>query len=397
TDNGITTATLGGKIDYSGTGSETLLNTLVATYNQLWITGGSTKSISQSATANGDVNIDPSTTLDFGATASVLNAKADVVNQGTTIGSGTGKIEMNGTALQNMSGNGTYRNLDINNASHVNSTGTPTISSKLNVILGKILQASALDSITLGSTATITETVGGGEHFVRGKLSTTRTVGVAAETFGGMGVELTAGADLGTVIATRQSGIALTSTEPCCTGFTTITRNWVIKPSIQPSTANRDLTLTWHSDDDNSMDVSNMQLWKRSSVATLWTDIGLLQDVSSTNPRVSIWSGVSSFSQFTGADFNNPLPLSLLKFSGRNDNGTGLLNWTMADQKDLKGFRVEKSIDGKNFTDIGTVSPSVDKAAETFYSFTDRNLTRDSYYRIRITHQDGTATVSQVV
>ena len=91
------------------------------------------------------------------------------------------------------------------------------------------------------------------------------------------------------------------------------------------------------------------------------------------------------------------MPLNLLKFSGRNDNGAGLLNWTMADQKDLKGFRVEKSIDGKNFSDIGFVAPSVDKASEVNYAFTDRNLSQDSYYRIRMTHQDGTSTVSQVV
>jgi hypothetical protein len=294
-----------------------------------------------------------------------------------------------------MSGSGTYRNLDVNNTNNVNSSGKPTISGKLNVFAGKVFTGS--DTIILGSSATITETLGAGEYFVRGNLKTTRTVGTAAETFGGMGVDLTAGADLGTVTVNRQSGVVITGSAPCCLGFNSMGRNWTITPTIQPSVANRTLTLAWYSDDDNAMDMTNLQLWKRSTVSDPWTILDAPQDVSGSNPRSATWSSVSSFSQFTGADLNNPLPLNLLKFSGRNDNGAGLLNWTMADQKDLKGFRVEKSIDGKNFSDIGFVAPSVDKAGETNYVFTDRSLSKDSYYRIRILNQDGTSTISQVV
>ena len=391
---GANTDTLGGKVDYSGTGAETLISP-VKGYNLLWITGGATKSITQNTRVNDSLFIAPSSTLDFGAGAHILESRGHVVNNGTTTGSGTGTIELKGLAAQNMSGSGTYRNLDVNNTNNVNSSGKPTISGKLNVFAGKVFTGS--DTIILGPSATITETLGAGEYFVRGNLKTTRTVGTSAESFGGMGVDLTAGSNLGTVVVNRHSGTAITGSAPCCTGFNSIARNWTITPSVQPSVADRTLTLAWYSEDDNAMDMTGLQLWKRSTVSEPWMMLDAPQDVSGSNPRTATWASVSSFSQFTGADLNNPLPLSLMKFSGRNLNGTGLLNWTMADQKDLKGFRVEKSIDGKNFSDIGFVAPSVDKAADVNYAFTDRNLSQDSYYRIRLTHQDGTSTVSQVV
>jgi autotransporter-associated beta strand protein len=392
--NGSNTDTLGGKVDYSGSGAETLISP-VKGYNLLWITGGSTKTISQNTRVNDSLWIAPSTTLDFGASASILESRGNVVNNGSTIGSGTGKIELKGLAVQNMSGNGIYRNLDVNNTNNVNSTGTPTISSKLNVVLGKVLQASASDSITLGSTATITEVIGGGEHFVRGKLSTTRTVGISAETFGGMGVELTAGANLGTVVVTRQSGLALTGEAPCCIGFTSINRNWVIRPSIQPSIADRNLTITWQSEDDNSMDMTNLQLWKRSGIGSPWESIDAIQDVSLSNPRSASWSGVSSFSQFTGADLNNPLPLSLLRFNARNEKGNGLLTWTIENGENHASYKVEKSLDGKNFSEIGTIAAN-DKRGEKSYQFVDKDLRRDSYYRIRLIENSGKAETSNV-
>lgn len=394
TSDGVTTATLGGKVDYSGTSAETY-TAGVSTYNLLWNTGGSTKTIPQTTIVQDSLWIAPSTTVDFAATAFNLEARGHVVNQGSTIGSGLGSVILNGTSAQNMSGNGTYRNLDVNKSSNdVNSTGTPTISSKLNVLSGKILQASATDSIILSSTATITETIGAGQHFVRGKLSTTRVVGTSAESFGGMGVSLTAGTNLGTVVATRHSGVALNGEAPCCTGFSTIFRNWIITPTVQPAVADRNLTLTWPSQDDNAMDMVNLQLWKRSSTASQWESIDVVQDVSASNPRVATWSGVSSFSQFTGADLNNPLPLALVTFTGRKESTWARLNWTMTDETGLVRFVLERSFDGKAFEVLTQLNPG---KADGQYLYKDLSFRRSTFYRLRMVKADGSSELSQVV
>lgn len=394
TSDGVTTATLGGKVDYSGTSAETYTSG-VSTYHMLWNTGGSTKTIPQTTVVQDSLWIAPSTTVDFAATAFNLEARGNVVNQGSTIGSGLGAVILNGTTTQNMSGNGTYRNLDVNKSSNdVNSTGTPTISSKLNVISGKILQASASDSILLSSTATITETIGASQHFVRGKLSTTRVVGTSAETFGGMGVSLTAGTNLGTVVATRYSGVALNGEAPCCTGFSTIFRNWIITPTVQPAVADRNLTLTWPSQDDNGMDMVNLQLWKRSSTALPWESIDVVQDVSASNPRVATWNGVSSFSQFTGADLNNPLPLALVSFSGKKESTWARLSWTMTDETGLVRFVLERSFDGKSFEALAQLNPG---RADGQYLYKDLSFRRSTFYRLRMVKADGTSEMSQVV
>lgn len=393
TDDGVTTATLGGRVDYSSAGSETLISG-VTTYNQLWLTGGSTKTITQTTTANGDINIDPLTTLDFGATASILNSKADIVNQGTTTGTGLGKIEINGTVVQNMSGSGTYRNLDINKASNdVNSTGTPTISSKLNVLSGKVLQASLSDSIILASGATLTETIISpvSQHFVRGKVHTTRVVGVSAETFGGLGVALTAGSNLGTVEVTRLSGVALISPITSNSG---ILRSWKVTPSVQPALPNRDISFTWPSQDDNSLDMTTAMLYKRSAGNLPWLPVTSPTNVSASNPRTITYASIPSFSEFTVSDLNNPLPLDLLTFNGRNDNGNGLLTWVTANEKDIQGFEILKSTDGIQFYKIG-FTPSLGTSGE--YRFVDKNLTTGSYYKLVHMDKNGAIGESRVI
>lgn len=391
TSDGVTTATLGGKVDYSSSGAETIISPTTTYYN-LWLTGGSTKSIAQSTIVAKDLFIEAATTLDFAATASTLSVKGDVTNNGTTTGSSTGKIEMNGTSTQNMTGNGTYRNLDINNATDVSSTGQPTISSKLNVLLGKVIQPISTDSIILGSSATLTETFinSANEHFVRGKVFTSRVVNTNAESFGGMGVVLTAGANLGTVNATRQSGTALVSG---ITGKSGIIRSWIVKPTVQPATPDRNITFYWPTQDVNSLDMTTALLFKRSAGDQPFEAISAPTDVTGTDPHFMTYSSIPSFSEFTVSDLNNPLPLDLLSFTGRNENGIAVLKWNTANEKDNHGFEIFKSTDGRNFESIGFVQGLGHVNTSNSYRFDDRNLKVGSYYKL--VQRDANGTVSE--
>jgi hypothetical protein len=391
---GTNAASLGGIVDFSGTSGETY-PAGVSAFHQLWNSGSGNKTLPQSIVVRDDMKTEASVVVDFGASAFNIEVRGDLVHQGTTTGSGTGAVVINGSNSQNMSGNGTFRNLEINKTSNdVNSSGRPTINGKLNMLSGKILQASANDSITLGASATITETIGVNESFVKGKLSTTRVVGTAAENFGGMGISLTAGANLGTVVAVRNSGEVLTS---AATGFTTIGRNWVITPSVQPSAADRNLTLSWPSEEDNLMNMNAIQLWKRSSVVAVWKVIGGLQDVSATNPRVATWTGVNSFSQFTAADLDNPLPLGLISFKGKNEKGNAVLTWEVSEYDRFTGYKVQKSEDGTAFYDLTFVTQGAEKSSVASHTYTDNTLRRNSYYKIGLVNKDGKTEWSQVV
>ena len=84
------------------------------------------------------------------------------------------------------------------------------------------------------------------------------------------------------------------------------------------------------------------------------------------------------------------LPLELLGFSARVENGTAVLNWQSANEEQFKGFEIERSSDGKNFQPAGWI-PAQGRAGTSFYAFTDANVAmgRTYYYRLRMEDEDG--------
>ncbi len=74
-----------------------------------------------------------------------------------------------------------------------------------------------------------------------------------------------------------------------------------------------------------------------------------------------------------------PLPLNLLSFEGKNKDSYNLLEWQTADAAGNNSFAIEKSIDSRNFTAIGTVNIIPGYS----YSFIDRHPADGiNYYRV---------------
>lgn len=387
----LTADSLGGKVDFSGGSSETLL---ALGYNLLSVTGGTTAQVNQNTRVADSLIVGTGSTLTFGGLVKVIT-RGNILNQGTVTAANSAQVILAGGSTQNMAGSGSYGNLVMNNNANANLSGKPTVTNSLQVLLGKIITGSS-DTLILGSSATVTETIAGvNQHFVRGNFKTVRTVGTAAETFGGMGVELAAGSNLGTVTVVRTSGSAVTGSGVCCTGHSSINRRWKVEPSVQPSFPDRQLKLYWPSQDDNSQNMVMLQLWKSPDGITPYNKIGNVQNVSASNPRMAVLNNLPSFSVFTGADDVNPLPLGLLRFAGANVKGAAQLNWTMTNEKNWNGFSVERSTDGKNFAAIGYVAALNNGRATNAYRFADNNLTQNSYYRLRLLSPDGTHDYSE--
>jgi hypothetical protein len=88
------------------------------------------------------------------------------------------------------------------------------------------------------------------------------------------------------------------------------------------------------------------------------------------------------------------LPLKLLSFSAQKENNNVLLNWQTANEVTVSHINVQRSINNKDFIDIGKVS-----ATCCAYSFVDGQLsTVDSklYYRLEIVDKDGSKTYSEI-
>lgn len=110
------------------------------------------------------------------------------------------------------------------------------------------------------------------------------------------------------------------------------------------------------------------------------------------------WENIESF----GNSFNYPfyirlhvsnaavLPVKLVSFDGRHTPAGNQLQWKVADQQGILSYVVERSINGGDFTSIGSVAAN---SLQTFtYFFTDpATLTGKIDYRLRIVELNKTS------
>ncbi len=111
-------------------------------------------------------------------------------------------------------------------------------------------------------------------------------------------------------------------------------------------------------------------------------------------------SRISSFSPFTlGSTSNaNPLPVKLLEFNAKPVNTNVQLNWTTTSEINNDYFTIEKSLDGKNWVEIGTVKGAGNSEILTNYSFNDVNTVIGvQYYKLKQTDVNGEFTYSQII
>lgn len=110
----------------------------------------------------------------------------------------------------------------------------------------------------------------------------------------------------------------------------------------------------------------------------------------------SALQGINKSASVTGT----PLPVGLADFSVYKDQNTSLLKWNTVSESNNKGFDVEHSADGKNFTTIGfqkSLAPNGNSSVKLNYSFIDtKPLSGDNYYRLRQIDNDGSFTYSNV-
>lgn len=110
-------------------------------------------------------------------------------------------------------------------------------------------------------------------------------------------------------------------------------------------------------------------------------------------------SGVLVFGIHTNGFPLIPVPLSLLSFTARQENGIAVrLNWKTTEESGVGGFTIERSADGIHFAAIGTMPVNPLPLTVKDYVFTDRNpLKGINYYRLRINDQDGSSKLSNIV
>ncbi len=104
----------------------------------------------------------------------------------------------------------------------------------------------------------------------------------------------------------------------------------------------------------------------------------------------------SSFGPFTnGYAYNVILAVQLVSFDAKLVNGDGLINWTIADSKDLGAFELQHSSDGSSFTALASIAG---KNGTKQYGYQHQSLSAGShYYRLLVKEKSGKTFYSKTV
>jgi hypothetical protein len=94
---------------------------------------------------------------------------------------------------------------------------------------------------------------------------------------------------------------------------------------------------------------------------------------------------------------NSPLPVKFVSFNGlKNEDGSTILNWSTSSEINNKGFEVEASSNGKEFTTIGFVEGMGNSNAINRYEYQVFE-NRATYFRLRQIDFDGQSNYSEII
>lgn len=104
--------------------------------------------------------------------------------------------------------------------------------------------------------------------------------------------------------------------------------------------------------------------------------------------------------QFAIGANNNPLPVALISFTGVASRADAVLRWATSSEQNNSGFAIERSEDGKRFTQVDFVRGAGNSNRVVNYSYTDKgifNTYRTVYYRLRQMDRNGDYTYTRTV
>ena len=129
----------------------------------------------------------------------------------------------------------------------------------------------------------------------------------------------------------------------------------------------------------------------------------LKRAIIEANGKIFIGASTSAFGNevwVANAPAEGPLPLELLEFKGTLVNSNAYLQWKTENETNTSMFIVERSLDGNNYYQVGTIV-AANRSGINHYRFTDPDITSlgvsTVYYRLRQVDLDGNFDYSGIV
>jgi hypothetical protein len=391
------------------------------TYNHLSVIGtGVLTMTSIDLILNGNMTIGTGTTLDNSVNNRDISIAGNWTKVGTgTFNTGTGSVIFTGANTQTVNGSTAFYNMGLSKSDGMvvlNGTATTTVNNAFTFTTG-YMTTSATNPLIFAPAATWSGA--SSASFIVGPMRRDVAIGASFEFPAGgfhpsetpstryrsARVNNTSAADTWTAqyVANNPStgGFNPATFNTVNVGDVSIHEYWLVSRS---GAAAADLTLSF---DAGSYKPPNIGIVPNLRVVR-WTGTRwdfppgaatFTQDGSNTAGTVTVTS-VTNFSPFTfgSTDQFTPLPLQWIDFTAQRA-GTGVaLHWVTEKERNVSHFEVERSEDGRTFTQLGIVQAQ-NSDGKNEYDFLDKKAGMQTryYYRIRQVDLDQQSTYSNVL
>ncbi len=164
---------------------------------------------------------------------------------------------------------------------------------------------------------------------------------------------------------------------------------------------NAAVTLSWNATGNCNVNINQTSTLKvlrhNGGTPGTWTDAGY----ASSTPSSVTSNTVSAFSPFTIGTTSaaaNPLPVVFANVKAYEKNSGVQVEWSNMTEKDVAGYTIERSANGKDFASIGEQLPTSNQDDRANYTAFDASpLSGVNYYRIKAVETTGKTVYSKVL
>jgi len=176
---------------------------------------------------------------------------------------------------------------------------------------------------------------------------------------------------------------------------------WILTPNTLMTGGTYSVTLNEQGHTNGNINPLSYCVLKRTGTGASWQSLGThnTNTQSQSNGVVTaVRSAYTSFSHFgIGKSGGATLPIKLISFTAKFEEGIVNLDWATAAEINNSFFTIERSQDGAHFEHLLTQPGAGNSTVNKYYTAIDqRPLTGFSYYRLKQTDYDGHYSYSDV-
>ena len=368
-----------------------------ATYNE---TSGI--SLLQNTEINGTITLSQGS-LNIGPYELTLNGSISRTSGNIDASNASATVVFSGSSAQTIPAStftGNINNLSLNNSQGLTTNQNLTVTNVLTLSNGVIdLGASNLNmasnAINGGSASSYVRTSGNG--VLKRNVSSSPTLFPVGKSTYNPAVLTKSGADVELFSVRVYDYVSATGVEGGIqTSGQAVNRTWMISESVAGGS---DVTLKmyWNAGEEfNGFIYSPGSMNVMHHNGSIWEELGATDQGDS--PYFIEKSGISSFSPFTIGYTGSPLPVEFLEFTAKcNESSETVLNWSTASEHNSDYFKIEKSIDGVNWSILATVAAAGNSTERIDYTLVDNEKSSGAYYKLWQYDVDGSESFLAVV